>query len=107
VRPLVEKPAVAEAAYRLKIIQDVYSREDDTLRVVGRADEKCGTCTRCVDFCPTGLGLDEIGRKLDPPDCVQCLYCWWVCPKDALVLEGAPNAMARQIARYKGDVERL
>ncbi|MFZ5477039.1 MAG: DUF362 domain-containing protein [Myxococcota bacterium] len=107
VRPLVEKPAVAEAAYKLKIIQDVYSREDDTLRVVGRAAEKCGTCARCADFCPTGLAVDEIGVRLEAPACVQCLYCWWVCPKDAIVLGGEALAMARQIERYKRDVERL
>lgn len=107
VRPLVEKPAVAELAYKLKITQDVYSREDDTLRVVGRAAEKCGTCTRCADFCPTGLALEDIGAKLAAPDCLQCLYCWWVCPEDAIVLEGEANAMQRQVDRYKGDIERL
>ncbi len=105
VRPLVEKPAVAEAAYKLKIIQDVYSREDDTLRVVARRGEGCGDCRRCADACPTGLPLERIGVATEAPDCVQCLYCWWVCPKAALVLEGEPNAMARQIERYKGQIE--
>jgi uncharacterized protein (DUF362 family)/NAD-dependent dihydropyrimidine dehydrogenase PreA subunit len=106
VRPLVEKPAVTEAAYKLKIIQDVYVRADDTLRLVGRAAEKCGECRRCEDFCPTGLPVEDIGVTLGPPACVQCLYCWWVCPKDALVLAGDANAMQRQITRYKGDIER-
>jgi ferredoxin len=107
VRPIVEKPAVAEAAYRLKIIQDVYSREDDTLRVASRAVERCGDCARCADFCPTGLPLADIGVKRDAPDCVQCLYCWWVCPNDAIALDGAANAMQRQIDRYKPAIEQL
>lgn len=107
VRPLIEKPIVAETAYRLKIIQDVYSREDDTLRVVGRNAETCGECRRCEDYCPTGLPLERIGAVTSAPDCVQCLYCWWVCPKDALVLDGERNAMARQIERYKGQIEGL
>lgn len=107
VRPIVQKPQVTEVAYKLKIVQDVYFLEDDTLRVVGRAKEACGPCARCVDFCPTSLTLEEIGVKTTEPDCAQCLYCWWVCPKDAIVLEGQPEGMARQIARYKKDIERL
>ena len=107
VRPLVERPEVAEAAYRLKIIQDVDRRDDDTLRLVGRDASRCGDCARCVDYCPTGLPLADIGVRLDPPDCVQCLYCWWVCPSDALRLDGEPNAMARQIERYKPQIERM
>lgn len=107
VRPLVEKPIVAETAYKLKIIQDVYSREDDTLRVVGRNAEACGECRRCEDYCPTELPLEQIGYTTTAPDCVQCLYCWWVCPKDALVIEGERNAMRRQIERYKAQIEGL
>lgn len=107
VQPLVQRPEVAEFAYKAKIIQDVYSLEDDSLRVASRTESKCGTCARCVDFCPTGLPLSEIGVKTESPDCIQCLYCWWVCPQGAIELEGLPNAMARQVARYKGEIERI
>ncbi len=107
VRPIVQKPEVTEIAYKLKIVQDVYFLEDDTLRITGRKQEKCGTCERCVGFCPTGLTLAEIGVKTELPDCAQCLYCWWVCPNDAIVIEGEPRGMARQIARYKKDIEQL
>lgn len=107
VRPIVAQPKVAELAYKAKIIQDVYSLEDDTLRLVGRDLSKCGSCARCVDFCPTGLGFDEIGVKTSAPECVQCLYCWWVCPEGALELSGDANAMQRQVDRYKPEVERL
>lgn len=107
VRPLVEKPAVAEAAYKLKIIQDVYVRADDTLRVTARNADACGDCRKCADACPTGLPLEQIGVTTSEPDCVQCLYCWWVCPKDAIALGGEQNAMARQIQRYKGQIEGL
>lgn len=107
VRPVVSQPAVAELAYRAKIIQDVYSLADDTLRLVGRDSEKCGTCARCVDFCPTGLQLEDIGVKTNAPDCVQCLYCWWVCPTGALTLQGESNAMQRQVDRYKREIETL
>lgn len=107
VRPLVSRPAVAELAYKARIIQDVYSLEDDDLALVARNAATCGDCRRCEDFCPTGLSLEDIGVKLDLPDCVQCLYCWWVCPKDALTLRGQAHAMQRQIDRYKRQIESL
>jgi uncharacterized protein (DUF362 family)/ferredoxin len=106
-RPIVSRPAVAELAYRAKITQDVYSLDDDTLRLEARDPAACGTCRKCEAYCPTGLGLEDIGKKVDEPDCVQCLYCWWVCPNDALRLSGEPAAMQRQIDRYKRQVERL
>lgn len=107
VRPVVSRPEVTEVAYKLKIVQDVYFPDDDTLRLVGRKAEACGECRRCEDFCPTGLTVDAIGVKTEVPDCVQCLYCWWVCPKDALTLDGNQNFMARQIRRYKREIEQL
>lgn len=107
VRPIVQKPEVTELAYKLKIVQDVYFLDDDTLKLVGRKAGDCGDCQKCQDFCPTGLTRDEIGVKTEMPDCVQCLYCWWVCPKDALTLTGERNYMNRQIERYKGQIEQL
>lgn len=107
VRPVVARPKVTELAYKLKIIQDVYSLEDDTLRLVGRDPNLCGSCRRCESYCPTELPLEQIGIKTEAPDCVQCLYCWWACPEGALTLSGSANAMQRQIDRYKQDIERM
>lgn len=107
VRPIVSQPAVAELAYRAQITQDVYSLEDDSLRLSARNPAACGSCRRCEDFCPTGLRVEDIGVKLELPDCVQCLYCWWVCPNEALTLTGEAAAMQRQIDRYKGQIEAL
>lgn len=104
-RPIVAQPRVTEAAYKLKIIQDVYSLEDDSLRLVGRDDSGCGDCSRCAEACPTQVPLAEIG--VDFKDCVQCLYCWWVCPKEALKLEGEQGHLARQVQRYKRAIETL
>jgi uncharacterized protein (DUF362 family)/NAD-dependent dihydropyrimidine dehydrogenase PreA subunit len=106
VRPLVDKPQVAQLAYDLKIIQDLYSREDDTI-VDLRKLEGCGECRRCEDFCPTHLSAEDIGVKTDEPDCIQCLYCWWVCPKGMLELSGEMNHLQRQADRYKPVIEQL
>lgn len=109
VRPVVSRPEVAELAYKARIIQDVYSLEDDAVTAVQRTAtlESCEGCRRCEEVCPTRLPLAQIGVAHDEPDCITCLYCWWVCPEDALTLQGELNAMERQVQRYKSTIEQL
>jgi formate hydrogenlyase subunit 6/NADH:ubiquinone oxidoreductase subunit I len=94
-----------ETAYRLKIVQDVYNLDDDTVTGFHRREGACGECTKCEDYCPTHLKAEEIGVKQGPDDCIMCLYCWWVCPNDAIELHGELNHLERQVERYKGMVE--
>ena len=107
VRPLTDQPSVAKAAYKLGMIQDVYSPQDDGITGIRRSDENCMDCTSCADVCPTGLPLERIGRDTQMPDCIGCLYCWWVCPDDSIELDGPMAAMERQAARYKTIIEHL
>ena len=105
-RPVTDRPEVARLAHRLGVIQDVYAAQDDAVALV-RDASRCGTCRRCEDFCPTGLPLAEIGVNHDPDACVGCLYCWWVCPNEAISLEGPLGQLERQARRYKKIIERL
>ena len=106
-RPLTDKPGVAKAAYRLGVIQDVYSPVDDGVQGVKRTRSDCGTCSACADACPTRLPLERIGVDTQPPDCIGCLYCWWVCPDDVITLDGPLEAMVRQADRYKAVISGL
>ena len=107
VRPALQSRAVLEGAYKLKIIQDVYSLEDDTISGLRKDVARCGECEKCADYCPTHLPAEDIGVKTDAEDCIQCLYCWWVCPQGAIELEGELNHLERQVGRYKEQVERF
>lgn len=106
-RPITDRPEVLEFAWKHGVIQDVYVREDDGVVGLSREVSRCGTCTRCADFCPTALPLDQIGASPPSSDCVHCLYCWWVCPNEAISLEGPLGQLERQARRYKKIIERL
>ena len=106
-RPLTDRPGVADAAYRLGVIQDVYNPVDDGVEGVKRTQSDCGPCTACADACPTRLPLERIGLDTEPPDCIGCLYCWWVCPDDVIALDGPLEAMVRQADRYKAVISGL
>lgn len=103
VRPITDRPGVLAVAKRAGVVQDVYDAEDDTVVAVHRAADLCGDCRRCEDVCPDGLPLDRIGAQ----ECTGCLYCWWVCPKDALSLDGDLGFLQRHADRYKAAIERL
>ena len=107
VQPLLLEGPILKSAYRFGVVQDVYSLEDDTVTGVSRAQEDCGTCNACADVCPTGLKVEEIGIKTEMPDCIGCLYCWWVCPDDTISLVGEPGHLTRQIERYREAVRGL
>jgi len=106
-RPITDRPKVLRAAYRAGVIQDVYERDDDAISGLVRAPASCGDCRRCESFCPAALPLEQIGLKPAAEACLECLYCWWVCPRDAITLEGAPGQLAPQALRYREAIERV
>jgi len=56
-------------------------------------------CTKCMDYCPIGLTLpDEIERQNN--GCIECLYCFLVCPARAIEFKGRLGFMAEQLRQY-------
>ncbi len=106
-RPITDRPEIARAAYRLGVIQDVYGASDDAVTAITRDPAACGPCRRCEDFCPSALPLDQIGATPASDACIHCLYCWWVCPNDALALQGPLHHLEAQAARYRSAVREL
>jgi uncharacterized protein (DUF362 family)/NAD-dependent dihydropyrimidine dehydrogenase PreA subunit len=63
-------------------------------------------CTRCRDYCPIGLMLpDLLGDKKN--GCIGCLYCFLVCPTQAIKFEGELGFMAEQLRQYDRIVRRI
>lgn len=63
--------------------------------------ERCTieNCQVCQSFCPVELKLpDQIGDV--EAGCLECLYCYIVCPSHAVRMEGQLGFFAEQIRRY-------
>ena len=61
---------------------------------------KCKTgCTRCRDYCPLGLDLPkqlgEAGSR-----CIECQYCFLVCPTRAIEFKGTLGFLDDQLKQY-------
>ena len=62
--------------------------------------EKCPAgCIRCKDYCPVSLDLPG---QLENPDnrCIECLYCYLVCPVRAIEFRGTPGFLSDQLRQY-------
>jgi uncharacterized protein (DUF362 family)/ferredoxin len=60
---------------------------------------KCTECGKCEDYCPQGLKLSEIAAA-EGMTCLGCLYCFSVCPENAISLVGTPGFFAVQQKNY-------
>ncbi|WP_113703869.1 4Fe-4S dicluster domain-containing protein [Nonomuraea lactucae] len=75
------------------------------IEIVSR--ERCITCDKCVEVCPTGvfdLGPDGVPVIARQVDCQTCFMCEAYCPADALYV--APQAHPLPEAPDEADLAR-
>jgi len=60
---------------------------------------KCVSCGKCAKYCPQMLNLPKsLEEKNDA--CINCLYCYAVCPSNAIQVEGELGYYKEQVRRY-------
>lgn len=81
-------------------------RQDNLIREEMRLDrlilhpERCDPeCTKCSDYCPMGLN-PTTSIPCGDARCIECLYCFLVCPGKAITFEGKLGFMAEQLRQY-------
>jgi ferredoxin len=87
--------------YRLGIMQDVYETQDASVERIWLASDRCTRCGKCLDYCPLGLSILEPGFQFDRSFCQRCLYCYLVCPQDAIEVSGDLGYLKRHLERYQ------
>jgi NAD-dependent dihydropyrimidine dehydrogenase PreA subunit len=79
--------------------QDIFNKADLRLEAMHLLTDKCKDCGFCAKYCP--LGLDPCKAILEQQeDCIQCLYCYMVCPYQAIALEGNLGFISDQLKQY-------
>jgi NAD-dependent dihydropyrimidine dehydrogenase PreA subunit len=93
---------------RLGIRQEHFIREDLHIEGMVIHRDTCPPgCTKCKDYCPLGLDVPEILSDGDESACIKCLYCYMVCPKEAIQLEGNLGFLKAQIDKYDPLIRRI
>lgn len=80
--------------------QDNFIKDEMTFEGLSFNKKLCKDgCSKCADYCPIGLKLpDQIAEK--NKNCIECLYCFLVCPSYAIEFKGKPGFMAEQMRQY-------
>jgi len=50
--------------------------------------DKCNACGDCIKVCPVPTALNIDSYKVNYKECIRCLNCYQVCPKDAIAVKG-------------------
>ena len=86
--------------YLLDLRQDVFIDEEMTLEGLSFSASTCTACGRCRQYCPVELALPEALVDDNPAGCISCLYCFCVCPVQAIGIKGELGFMAEQLKQY-------
>lgn len=88
---------VGKILFMTDLRQDVFLDEEMECSALTVAADKCTQCGRCAAYCPLALSLPD---GLSDKACIRCLYCFCVCPQEAIQFHGRLGFMAEQLKQY-------
>lgn len=93
---------------RLGIRQEHFIEEEMYInRMVIDRDKCLPGCTTCKNYCPLGLDVPAVLSGKDDSACIKCLYCYMVCPREAIQLRGTFGFLEAQIDKYDPWIRRI
>jgi ferredoxin len=107
VRPFTDVRLISAMLYLFRIREDMYVQKDAKIDKMYVDRNACNRCEHCLDFCPMGLPLTQEGFDFDQSDCIKCLYCYFICPREAIVVEGDLGFLERAAKDYGENIRRL
>ncbi|MBF0458040.1 MAG: DUF362 domain-containing protein [Nitrospirae bacterium] len=104
---------VGKLLYMTGLRQDVFIRDEMQWEGLSLKKEKCTDCGICARYCPIEIELPRAFDKSAGIDrhwqekCLQCLYCFSVCPKSAIEFHGTLGFMEEQERQYGEIIKRM
>jgi uncharacterized protein (DUF362 family)/ferredoxin len=95
---LLKRATIRRIMFLAGLTQEVIMPQERNVKL-GFNKEKCTACGKCKCYCPQMLELPESLEQRNA-DCINCLYCYAVCPADAIEAEGQFGYYREQIRRY-------
>ena len=92
--------------YMTGLRQDVFINDEAECKGLSLNTERCSHCGKCADYCPIGLNLPDDLTLVDNR-CIQCLYCFCVCPEHAIEFNGKLGFVEEQLRQYDDIIRRV
>ena len=97
---------VGKLLFLTDLRQDVFLETEMECESLGLDRDKCNDCGICRDYCPQELPLPDYFTR-EEPACMQCLYCFCVCPQEAITFQGTLGFMEEQLKQYDRIIRHL
>ncbi len=97
---LFDTPLFSKLLLFTGLRQDDYSKEEMVCDNLMFHKERCKKCMACRDHCPMGISLPEAFAKEYMERCISCLYCFCVCPGEAIQFYGSLGFMKEVLRQY-------
>jgi uncharacterized protein (DUF362 family)/ferredoxin len=91
---------VGKLLFMTDLRQDVFLDTEIECTGLTLDEERCDQCGKCYKYCPVGLSLPAALTEQDMDACIQCLYCFCVCPGEAIRFHGSLGFMEEQMKQY-------
>ncbi|MBI5815254.1 MAG: DUF362 domain-containing protein [Nitrospinae bacterium] len=99
---------VGKLLFATGLRQDVFIADEMEVDTLTANPAKCGDCPqKCAAFCPTGLDIPRTLAGPPPAGCVECMYCYCICPKGAISFGGKMGFLAEQMRQYGDLIRRI
>ena len=80
--------------------QDVFVEEETVCKKLYVDYDICDYCGKCKKYCPSSLDLPSKVGDVGDSGCFKCLYCYLVCPVEAIKFEGKLGFLSGQLKQY-------
>lgn len=77
-----------------------YSLDESNIQGILRDPNLCKSCKTCAKYCPMGIEYEKIGLETKDLRCIDCLYCYFVCPERAILLKGELGFLEEHIDKF-------
>ena len=92
--------------YLTDLRQDVFCSEEMRFKGLLLNRDRCDHCGLCRELCPLGVYFPEKQNDPDSP-CLECLYCYSVCPRQAIEFQGDMGFFKEQVKQYEKKIRKI
>ena len=105
---LCNTKAAGNLFLKLGIRQEHFIEEEMHIQTMALDKDQCPPdCRKCLDYCPLGLDVPEVLSGQSDSACIKCLYCYMVCSREVIRLEGTFGFLKAQIDKYDPLIRRI
>ena len=111
IKALLKMIWIKKILYLLGLTQDAVNMKERGWNDLEFNKDKCTLCNKCKKYCPVAIDLpaeiqnNNVNQK--NTNCINCLYCYAVCPEEAISVKGELGFYKKKKKEYKFIIKKV